>query len=149
VPDRTPADSSLFSPTADLVFTYIRIGPNALSNEVWSELKQVWIKPMKDRLRVGGVLPIGVLQHTAYHRSIPFVVRRIQVRFSMPSVNVILAGIVWMILVPPFHPVFHALVLENGRRLGNPHSSTHIYLSLDCDWVCPWVCHNHNKSSES
>jgi hypothetical protein len=68
VPDKTPADLGLFSPLAEslprriaeLVLTYISIEPNSLSNEVRSALKQVWIKPMKDRLRVGGVFPIGV-----------------------------------------------------------------------------------------
>lgn len=70
------------SPRAVCVFTSATLRPKSWSTLVRS--RQLWTKPMNEIFGSAIVLPMGVLQHDAYQRTMPFSLRRTAERCSSP-----------------------------------------------------------------
>jgi len=88
IPLTSPADCGLSLPIALLTPTTMVTGPNDALRDWLVPSRQVWIRPTKEARGLAGVLPMGVLQHAEYQRSMPVSVRRRQARCSAPRVNV-------------------------------------------------------------
>ena len=78
---------------ADRGVRTVLVNPNdASSDGAPGPSRHVCTSPMNDSFGVCSVLPIGVLQHAAYHRTSPFDVSRMQASDSRPCVNVTFFG---------------------------------------------------------